>query len=390
MNRRERFLATIVGRPVDRAPVTLFIQHQGHFVAQLCPDTDPHDAESLDRNVVELQRQFGADVFVRLLFDFDDADAPPRGGVDFNKSRADWQVGTKRSKRGEVDVYEQTIRTPGGVLSQEFSVSQPHRGTFLHACTRKPIQTRGDLALARTYEPRMPAGFAEKAARRVARIKAVVGDDGIVGMWAPHGPFNNASLLVDTDILYCLFLTDPPFYAELMEFALDRASDYASAMVASGIDVLIVSANVAGGFLGRATYDAHVLPYERRFVDFCQRSGVAVLLHNCGQIMSLVSSYKEVGPRIVEPFSPPPLGDADLAVAKSEVDGRYTVIGGVDQVNVLQRGTTEEVKRVTASTVESGKPGGRFIVQSADFLEYNTPVENVAAFVETALEHASY
>jgi uroporphyrinogen-III decarboxylase len=332
----------------------------------------------------------GADVFVRLLFDFDDPDAPSRGGVDFNKSAPDWQVETVCSKRGKVDVYDQTIRTPGGVLTQEFSVSRPQPGTFVHACTRKPIRTRDDLALARTYEPGMPATFPQKVKERVDTIKAMVGDDGIVGMWAPHGPFNNASLLIDTDTLYCLFLTDPTFYAELLEFALARTRRYAAAMTGVGVDVLIVSANVAGGFLGKASYDAHVLPYEQRFVAHCQESGVPVLLHNCGQIMNLVSSYKEVGARIVEPFAPPPLGDADLAAAKAEVAGQYVMIGGIDQVHVLQGGTIDQVRRTTAATMEAGKPGGKFVLQSADFLEYGTPVENVEAFVKTAIENAWY
>ncbi len=37
-----------------------------------------------------------------------------------------------------------------------------------------------------------------------------------------------------------------------------------------------------------------------------------------------------------------------------------------------------------------GKPGGHFILQNADFLEYGTPMANVEAFVETAIEGAWY
>jgi hypothetical protein len=40
--------------------------------------------------------------------------------------------------------------------------------------------------------------------------------------------------------------------------------------------------------------------------------------------------------------------------------------------------------------MRAGKPGGRFILQNADFLEYGTPIENVEAFVRTALEHSAY
>ncbi len=106
--------------------------------------------------------------------------------------------------------------------------------------------------------------------------------------------------------------------------------------------------------------------------------------------MSLVASYKKLGAQVVEPFSPYPLGDADLSRAVDIVQGDYVVIGGVDQVNVLQKGTVEQVRQATLETMEAGKRNGPFIIQSADFLEYSTPVENVEAFVSTALEHARY
>jgi uroporphyrinogen-III decarboxylase len=93
--------------------------------------------------------------------------------------------------------------------------------------------------------------------------------------------------------------------------------------------------------------------------------------------------------RIVEPFSPPPLGDADLKRAKELVGDAYVIVGGIDQVNVLQCGSVDQVKRITEETLKTGKTGGRFILQSADFLEYGTPMKNLEAYVETALEHAN-
>jgi hypothetical protein len=38
----------------------------------------------------------------------------------------------------------------------------------------------------------------------------------------------------------------------------------------------------------------------------------------------------------------------------------------------------------------TGKPGGRFILQSADFLEYGTPLENLEAFAQVAKECGGY
>ena len=193
--------------------------------------------------------------------------------------------------------------------------------------------------MAVKHEPPMPEEFKENAKRRVGRIKAALGNDGIVGCWSPHGPFNNASLLVDHEELYTLFLTDFEFYERLMRFAMNRILDYARAMDEAGVDVQCVGGNVPGGFLGKRTYDRYILPFEREYINFLQQNGTPAMYHNCGQIMNLVESYVDLGVRVVEPFSPPPLGDADLAKAKALVDGRYVILSGIDQVNVLQNGS---------------------------------------------------
>jgi hypothetical protein len=62
----------------------------------------------------------------------------------------------------------------------------------------------------------------------------------------------------------------------------------------------------------------------------------------------------------------------------------------VDQVNVLQKGTVDQVRQATLETMEAGKRNGPFIIQSADFLEYSTPIENVEEFVTTAMATAMY
>lgn len=261
----------------------------------------------------------------------------------------------------------------------------------MYACTQKPVHGRADLELVAAYEPRMPADYPAFVAERVAPIRAAVGDDGWVGMWAPHGPFNMASLLVTEDVLYSLFYEDPEYYARLMEVSLARVHDYTRALDAPGVDILFVGGNVPGGFIGRANYERHVLPWEAQHIAWAQERGTPAAYHNCGQLQALLEAYKALGVAAVEPFSPPPkLGDADLAEAKEVVGDAYVIIAGIDQVDVMQMGTVEDVRRATAEAMHLGKPGGRFILQNADFLEFGTPVENVKAFVETALQGAWY
>jgi uroporphyrinogen decarboxylase len=390
MTSRERLLRTIGGEVTDRVPVTLFIQDHGHFIHQLHPEIDPLDYEQLTFKVIDYQRSLGCDVFTRMIFDLYHPLGICLGGVDDGQETDRWKVKTEISEEGNNLIRSSHITTPEGELSQVFIRTALNRGTYVYACTKKPIATQADLDIAMKYEPKMSAEYGTMVKQKIRRIKEYLGDDGILGTWVSGGPFNNASMIVDHSQLYMLFMAEPEFFAKLMEFAIGRTLDYTKAFIEAGADVMLVGGNVAGGFLGAEVYEEYVLPHEKRYVDFIQGQGCPVVYHNCGEIMNLVGSYKKLGAQVVEPFSPIPLGDADLGKAIDIVQGDYVVIGGVDQVNVLQKGTRDEVRDATLRTLEAGMRNGPFIIQSADFLEYNTPLENVEEFVRTALQNAAY
>ncbi|MCP4405903.1 MAG: hypothetical protein GY801_52495, partial [bacterium] len=189
-----------------------------------------------------------------------------------------WQVQKEKIQQGNTTITRSTITTPDGQLTQDFSINQLRAATFMYGCTKYPVNNIEDLEIAIKYEP--PFMTPEKAKmikRRVKTIKDAVGDDGIVGSWTPHGPFNNASLLVNHEILYSLFLIDYPFYEKLMNFASDRILDYTRAIDDAGVDVHCVGGNVPGGFLGTKCYDEFVLPFEKKYIDFVQANGTPAM-----------------------------------------------------------------------------------------------------------------
>ena len=103
--------------------------------------------------------------------------------------------------------------------------------------------------------------------------------------------------------------------------------------------------------------------------------------------MELVPGYLKLGVKNIEPWSPKPLGNADLDELAKHWNGEFSVTSGVDQVNVIQHGTLEDVRRATLAAIEKGRQFPSFILQNIDFLEYGTPVENVKEFVRVALEN---
>ncbi|MDC7227249.1 MAG: uroporphyrinogen decarboxylase family protein, partial [Spirochaetales bacterium] len=391
MTGRERLLTVLNGKRADKVPVTLFIQGQGHFITQINPETDQWDFIAIQKNVIDYQKILGVDVHARMLFFNPHKPVFAHlGHMNVDVETENWKVKTTEAQNGDTKLYKHEITTPEGILNQTFSINELRPGTFMYACTEKPINNMDDLRIAMKYEPPLSEEVREEMKKNVQKVKAEVGESGILSAWTNGGLFNNISGFIEHTMVYSVFLTDPDFYKEMMAFAKTRVFDFTQAVIDSGVDALCVGGNVAGGFLGEKFFDEYIREYETGYIDFIQSQGKPVIYHNCGEAMALVEPYKKMGIKNIEPFSPYPLGDGDLDALAGMVSDEFTVTGGVDQVNVIQKGTVEDVERLTLETLNKGKKFDRYILQSADFLEYGTPIENVEAFARIGLANAEY
>ena len=388
MNSRERLLSTINGNKTDRVPVSLFIHDEGNFLRQIYNDLDLNDPLDCKLKLIDLQRELGADIHLRMIHGM----VPESifyGGLNIEPAD-NWDISLSNEKHGKSLLKCYTIKTPDGKLTQEISISEIAPGTMAYACTKKPINNIKDLGIAAKYEPCFNEEFVKEMNNIVRKVKSYLGDDGIMSIWAPGGSFNAASSLIDLNILYSLFLIDEPFFKKLMHFCIKRTFPIIEAMCNSGVDIINIGGNVPGGFLGKKIYDEFALPYEQEYIGYVKSFGTKALYHNCGQSMGLIDSYKELGADIVEPFSPPPPGDGDLRKAKELSEGKFAIIGNIDQVNIIKNGSIDLVKKVTRETVEIGKIEGRFLLQNADYFEYNTPIENIKAYIDTGIEYGKF
>ena len=375
---------------MDRVPVSLFIHDEGNFLKQVYSNLNRDNHLDCKFKLIDLQREFGVDINLRMLHGM----TPlwiTYGGLNTETQSDCWEVFLKKEhKRGNTLVKSYTIKTPKGEFSQEFSISEIAPGTLNYACTKKPIKNIKDLEVTIEYEPSMDKNYPKKIKGIVEKVRSYLRDDGVTSIWAPSCAFNAASNLIDLDMLYSLFLSDMPFFAKLISFSIKRTFPFIKAMCESGVDIINLGGNAPGGFLGKKNYDKYALPYEKKYISFAKSFGTKALYHNCGLASALIESYKELGSDIIEPFTPPPFGDNDLAEVKKKSEGKFIIIGNVDQVNVIQKGTIDLVKEITKKTVEIGKVGGGFILQNADYFEYGTPIENIEAYIKIGIEYGGY
>ncbi len=106
-----------------------------------------------------------------------------------------------------------------------------------------------------------------------------------------------------------------------------------------------------------------------------------------GQCMELLGMMVEAQMDVFETCCPPPIGDFDLAEARKIVGDRLTLMGFVDLVYVLQRGTVEDVRRAVEQACRVGGAEGNFILGTSDQMREGTPIENIEAYFKYGREY---
>ncbi|MBI3360621.1 MAG: hypothetical protein HY023_05875 [Chloroflexi bacterium] len=120
----------------------------------------------------------------------------------------------------------------------------------------------------------------------------------------------------------------------------------------------------------------YIRPRHQRIVDLAHRYGKPVMYHCDGAIYPLIPELIEMGIDVLNPVQPDAKGMQSERL-KKEFGDRLTFHGGVDIINVLPRGTPEEVDAETRARVQMLGPGGGYILCSSHHIQPDTPVANV-------------
>jgi hypothetical protein len=189
-------------------------------------------------------------------------------------------------------------------------------------------------------------------------------------------PFSLVAILLGIEGGVTLFLDDPQFARELMEFFTEAAIEAGRDLVRHGVGTLRIGAAWTS-LLGPEMFRERVLPYHRRVAEAIRAAGGLTLLHCCGHVGRMLEAYAEAGWDGLEPLTPPPLGDTVLADAKRRVGARVCLKGNLDPVHVMLGGDRDSVARAARECLQAGAPGGGYIFSVADCMAPGTPREHM-------------
>lgn len=380
MTSRERLLITLRGGQADRVPVAPFVQEE--YLSFYYPQK-----ETVDRviDATELANELDFDLMAKHR-----ALEPPHW---FRRSRPGWELRRSSETRDGFEYRRLEIVTPKRVFVQE--TARPYTGAGSAGVSFMPTKhlLGNGEEIEAFFDTAPPLDDADRREMRetVATWKAILGERGVLAPWGFAGVFNFCAELLGMDNLYVAPYEDEGLYRFLMGRVTAAACEYNQALVEAGVDCVGIQGHMAGGrTTGPAFFREFVQEYEKALLDAIHGAGGFSVYHNCGFARSLYDNYREMGMTVWETVSEPPRGDNGLAEAKQLLGDRICLLGNLDQVDFLKRASPAEVEERTRDVVRTGKPGGRYIFSTSDYLEVGTPRENVVAMIEAAKEEGIY
>lgn len=277
-------------------------------------------------------------------------------------------------------LYEEIIRTPGGNLRQ-LTCEQTDVGGFDPWVIERLIKNKKDIECLQYWSlPSIEYNEIKKTYRRLGNSGILRGQ--VWGAWA------EAALLMGVERLIMETFDDPLWVKELLSLLANRTVEIVKKLNGTKIELLEISeTDTSTSLISPRIFEEFVLPYDSKIVQTSQNAGIPTTFHDCGKCMDILELIVATGTNAIETLAPPAInGDADLAEVKQRIGDKVCLIGGIDQANVLERGSPEMVEEEVKRCIEeTGKDGG-YIMTNADHF-FNVPVENIYAYVKAARKY---
>lgn len=335
MTPKERLLARLAGKPVDKVPNLTIVMLFAAKYAGI-----PYGIFSADyRALVEAQTKTAKDFGLDILSTMSD---PYRECYDFGAS----------------------VR---------------YREDDLPVCEKPLLLEAEDYRKLKLWDPLQSVRMLD----RIHAIELFQKNDGqeypilgwVEGAWAE---FCNLTTVGEGMMM---LMDEPETVAEALALIAQQEIRCAQAQIQAGADIIGIGDAVAS-LISIAQYRETVMPYEKQIIDAIHFAGGKAKLHICGNINHLLPDMVNLGADIVDIDY---VVDFDRAMALGQ--GKCSICGHINPAGIILQGSVADVERETRFCLIHGTPTS--LVSSGCEVPKMSPVENVAAIDRVLREHGA-
>ncbi len=348
MTSRERILAAIRLEPVDRVPVSPF--GFGHL----------NPREGVGKEMLE-----ATDPFIPV----------GAGGGQFMGTRYGECVSSEQDGSDTIT----TIRTPKGDLTRVY------RRTSLAGHTVKfPCATRQDVEalLSIPFEASHPNADAFLDSKRE------YGEEGLVLAGIPDAICFLAEYMSPED--FCLlWALDPEYMEEATNIVHSRLIQWVDEASAGGVDAYrIVGAEYITEQLGPKAFGRLGRDQDTELVDVIHKYDGIAYYHCHGKMDAYIEDLVATGIDALDPIEVEPYGDITMGVAKRRVGDDVCLVGGLDDMEVLETRDRATVLQMGEECLQAAGPVGYCLAGTASGTFTEPAARNFMALVDVAEQFA--
>ncbi len=182
---------------------------------------------------------------------------------------------------------------------------------------------------------------------------------------------------------------DPNLVHEVLRRYVDWNIVVTEHLVEMGFDFVWSFDDVAyrtGPFFSPKVWREFILPAFRRSAEAITSMDIPWVFHSDGNLMPLLDDLVTLGMNSIHPIEPEAMA---LDVVKAKYGERVCLIGNVS-VDILSRGTPDEVREEVRRCIATAGPGGGYMISASNSIPSYARPENVVAMAEAIREYAAY
>jgi uroporphyrinogen decarboxylase len=260
--------------------------------------------------------------------------------------------------------------------TDEWRVRSRFTGELMPIPVGHPVPSPTEL---KTYRPPRP----EKSPllRAIRYIRRRVPNRAVTML--SRNDFTASWFLCGMDVLLMAYIDNPAFADQLAEMVSDYHAKLFRLCVQAGVDVIYLSDDYAyktGTLFSRQHFGRYILPWLTRGVQAVHDAGGLAVKHTDGNISGIIDLLVGTGIDGLGPLEP--AAGNDLLDLQQTWGDRIALVGNID-VDLLSRGTADEVRLATAALVGSLAPRGGHALSSGNTITRSVKPENFVTMIET-------
>lgn len=225
---------------------------------------------------------------------------------------------------------------------------------------------------------------AEEAIAKYGKDYGIIGD-------LECSIFETSWYLVGLEKLFMDMAMEEPYVDALFDKVAEFHTEVGKRLVEMGADIIWCGDDIGsqnGPMISVDMFERFFAPRIRKmFAEFKKiNPDIKVAWHSCGSILPFIEPFIDVGLNILNPIQPLATG-MEPQWLKDTYGDRLVFFGGICVQELLPKGTPDEIRAEVKRRIDILAKGGGYLLAPAHNMQADTPLENIFAMFEAALNY---